>query len=58
MLEGRILEKTRKVGYFHDGRKEFPKILLQGEYLKEAGFEVGDSYKVRLGYRKIEIEKA
>ena len=52
-----IIEKTRKVGYFHNGRKEFPKILLQGEYLREAGFEVGEYYRVRLEYGKVEIEK-
>jgi len=51
------LEKTRKVGYYHNGKKSFPKILLQGEYLREAGFEVGKYYKVRLSYGKVEIEK-
>ena len=51
-----ILEKTRKVSYFWNGRKEFPKILLQGEYLREVGFEVGDLYKIRIEYGKIEIE--
>jgi len=54
---GEILEKIRKVGYYHNGKKEFPKILLQGEYLREAGFEVGGYYKVRLSYGKVEIEK-
>lgn len=52
-----IFEKTRKVSYFHNGKKEFPKILLQGEYLHEAGFEVGDMYKVRVSYGRVEIEK-
>lgn len=50
-------EKTRKIGYFHNGSKEFPKILLQGEYLREAGFEVGEHYKIRVSYGKVEVEK-
>ena len=52
-----ILEKIRKVSYYHNGRKEFPKILLQGEYLKEAGFEVGEYYKIRVEYGRVEIER-
>ena len=52
-----IFEKIRKVSYFHNGRKEFPKILLQGEYLREAGFEVGEEYRIRIEYGKIEVER-
>lgn len=47
-----------KISFFVKDRKAVPKILLSGEWLKAAGFEVGNDVKILIINNQIIIKNA
>lgn len=50
--------KSLKICYLWQGKKQVPKINLAGDYLKNAGFEIGKSVKVEISKNQILIKNA
>lgn len=50
-------QKTRKVYYYTRGSLFLPMIRLQGKYLTEFGFEIGDTIEVTTSENSITIIK-
>ena len=49
-------KRTLKVYEAPGDRREVPKIILQGKWLKEAGYEIGDSIEISIDKDQIVIK--
>lgn len=49
--------RKMKICYLWQGKKQVPRINLAGEYLKNAGFEIGDQIKVEIKNKQLIITK-
>ena len=47
--------KKLKICYLWQGKKQVPKINISGDWLKKAGFEIGNSVKMEIVENKIII---
>ena len=47
--------KILKICYLWQNKKQVPKINISGEWLKKAGFEIGNSVKMEIVENKIVI---
>lgn len=50
--------KILKISYLFSNKKAVPKINISGQWLKTAGFEIGQSVKVEVSENKIIIKNA
>lgn len=54
----RAIPKTKGVYEFWTGSRTYPKILLQGKRLQNAGWNIGDRFTVELSADVITIRRA
>lgn len=50
--------KNLKICYLWQGKKKVPKINISGEWLKNAGFEIGENVKVEIRNKQLIISNA
>ena len=50
--------KNLKICYLGQGKKQVPKINISGDWLKSAGFEIGESVKVEIKNKQLIISNA
>lgn len=48
--------KKLKICYLWQGKNKVPKINISGQWLKNAGFEIGQNVTIRISENKILIE--
>lgn len=47
--------KKLKICYLWQGKKQVPKINISGDWLKNAGFEIGENVKISISNNQIII---
>lgn len=47
--------KNLKICYLWQGKKQVPKINISGDWLKNAGFEIGENVKVEIRNKQLII---
>lgn len=50
--------KILKISYLFANKKQVPKINLSGQWLKNAGFEIGQNVKIEVSKNQILIKNA
>lgn len=50
--------KKLKICYLWQGKKQVPKINISGEWLKNAGFEIGKNVKIEIRNKQLIISNA
>lgn len=50
--------RSLKIAYLWQGKKRVPRINISGQWLKNAGFEIGDNVKLKISNNQIIIENA
>ena len=49
--------KVLKISYLFSNKKAVPKINISGQWLKNAGFEIGENVKIEISQNQIIIKK-
>lgn len=50
--------KHLKICYLWQGKKQVPKLNISGEWLKNAGFEIGENVKIEIKNKQLIISNA
>ena len=53
-----MISKVLKISYLFANKKAVPKINISGDWLKNAGFEIGKSVKIEVSENQIIIKNA